>query len=675
MIDLEATHVTVDCAPAVPSPGMRSRRIPATRVHLLIALAALAMGDAAAAGECKVMDFGANEIVPGLQGMAPVRTVVLPAKHTRADAIGATRAAGPPAAATPPRDAADAIRRAIAGRDLPAFLASLPADPDQRQRVLRSTLALDQAFKSAALAIVRQILRWQPDALAERFPNSNRIALEAVVGEWGALEYAAHQGDRIEHAPADGDYPELLRLLLKAGASPNGNLDWRPPLGVLATLAPSRSSVEAARLLIDAGADVNAPRPGAQAPLVFAAESRNGELARLMIATGRASQETLDSAFVRTPFVSGNPVAALLLQAGADINTRRSPTGDPRSFITPAQNAAAHFKTQGDRGPLELAIRYRADPNRVVHPGNDAPLMLVVPDTRFMADLLALGADPNYRNLAGDTALLLSVRSRPAAPAPLQESTAQDPAPESPQQTARYQAAVLLLDHGADPSVENGAGATALKETGPDDAALVALLMAHGGTWHLNEADLAVYRQNGTPVGRYSWALLHDRLPLASAMLVRGEPIAAEDCGVMYYAATARSADTLALLMDHHLGSYDVHDTEERSPLLAAALHGRLDAVRLLLDRKFARLDERTPRHLAVDGSVGIPIPVRVGGVDALMAAALGGQRAVVEELVRRGADPDARDFAGHSVLDYALRSANPDLVTWLTQHGARSGQ
>ena len=65
---------------------------------------------------------------------------------------------------------------------------------------------------------------------------------------------------------------------------------------------------------------------------------------------------------------------------------------------------------------------------------------------------------------------------------------------------------------------------------------------------------------------------------LAAAMLAQGEPLAADDCGIMFYAASAGANATLASLLDRRLGDY-VRSTGGRTPLMAAVAQGPRNAT------------------------------------------------------------------------------------------------
>jgi ankyrin repeat protein len=324
------------------------------------------------------------------------------------------------------------------------------------------------------------------------------------------------------------------------------------------------------------------------------------------------------------------------------------------------------FKQTADRNPTLLMIKYRADPNRMSFPGrNESALMTVVPDLDFMTALLALGADPNYHDASGTTALLLTVRAPEATTVPEVES-------------ARLRSARLLLDHGADASAEDANGSSALKETRASDSALVALLLAHGATWRLSDMDLASYRAQGLPIGRASWAVLQHKDALAAAELTHGAPLSAQDCGLTYYAAASGAALTLDALIRHKGARADLRDSRGWSPLLAAAADGQVATLRLLLDNHFGDVNDHAP--VTMVNAADLPATVVFGGSatrggeTVLMLAAGANAADALEELLRRGARIDARDAVGMTALDYAERNMANKSVKILLDHGAKGG-
>jgi uncharacterized protein len=83
--------------------------------------------------------------------------------------------------------------------------------------------------------------------------------------------------------------------------------------------------------------------------------------------------------------------------------------------------------------------------------------------------------------------------------------------------------------------------------------------------------------------------------------------------------------------------------------LFAAAQSGDVARVRALLP---------PCGDPAVDGPPAAP-----GGLTPLMIAAAGGHEAVVELLLRCGADPTRRDTRGRSAAFYARAAGHPDLA------------
>jgi hypothetical protein len=90
-------------------------------------------------------------------------------------------------------------------------------------------------------------------------------------------------------------------------------------------------------------------------------------------------------------------------------------------------------------------------------------------------------------------------------------------------------------------------------------------------------------------------------------------------------------------------------DVAKAVELFVAAQSGDVDRVRTLL-----------PPYgdPAVDGPPAAP-----GGLTPLMIAAAGGHEAVVELLLRCGADPTRRDARGRSAAFYARTAGHPDLA------------
>jgi quinoprotein dehydrogenase-associated probable ABC transporter substrate-binding protein len=132
-----------------------------------------------------------------------------------------------------------------------------------------------------------------------------------------------------------GDNPALVNMLLahhaKLDATDNDGLT---PLGI----AAQNGKVKATRVLLDAGADVNAPiAKGGYTPLMLASISGSSELAASLIEHGakvNAANPGGLTALMIAAAGNRSAIAGLLLRSGADVNARSE---DGRTALSIAQ--------------------------------------------------------------------------------------------------------------------------------------------------------------------------------------------------------------------------------------------------------------------------------------------------------------------------------------------------
>ena len=215
-------------------------------------------------------------------------------------------------------------------------------------------------------------------------------------GELTALVYAARAG-----------HVDAVRVLLEAGAEVNqvSRYGWSPLLA-----ATQNRNYQLARFLIENGADVNIANKGGWTPLYLATDNRNLEGGDYP--TRRPDMDDLE-------FIT------LLLDEGADPNARLTESTETRTVFTNQwldENGATAFLRASQSGDLQLMrllLDYGADPHIYTELGV-TPLSAAAgigwvegitsewsteQTVEAVRLLLELGIDPNYQADTGRVAL------------------------------------------------------------------------------------------------------------------------------------------------------------------------------------------------------------------------------------------------------------------------------
>lgn len=445
----------------------------------------------------------------------------------------------------------------------------------------------------------------------------------------GADVNATHRGfTALHHATGE---PGVARLLIAAGA----NVNAQTPEGQTPLLAAvRRMDPDLVNLLIDAGADVNKRGKNGAVPLVL-----------WVVNTSTSHQDKDWRVAVTRKFI----------EAGADINAR----GEYGSLPL---GSAAMF---GDTDVMQVLIDASAS---VDAPGFGDRTALVDAasswgegQTRAVQLLLASGADPNLavqkspnrwtrrQGLARDWDIVPSVEMKSSVPVinrktppgkylrifsdmgltPFLAVARSSGHPDSVKR-ARF-----LLDAGADPMTRNLLGQTALMFVAArGDTAMARLALDAGNDPNAKDID------GRTALMGSVWGG-HER---ASELLleVGADPNLrdAEGKSALIFAATQWDVDHAHLLLRSGAEIGDVKNRTIGNLLAVAANRGHIELVQMMLS---AGVDPNARSTFWRDRPT------------ALMESIRGGRKEITKLLLEAGGDPNLRDKSGGNSLMYAI--------------------
>lgn len=361
--------------------------------------------------------------------------------------------------------------------------------------------------------------------------NANASMIAALLKAGADAKSAQPGGQTVLMTAARTGNPEAVKLLLARGADPNAR---ESSYGETALMwAAAENHAAAARVLIDHGADVNArsslleypqekfglegvvtilPR-GHWTPLMYAARQGSLDTARVLAGAGadlNATDPDGATALVLAIINAHYDTAALLTEKGADpnladsagmaalyaavdMNTLGEVYGRPARLSTSKLSAVELMKVllaHGANPNAQLktpALQRAHTPGETTLAAGATPLMRAAKngDAAAIRLLLASGADPAMRQKNGTTALMFA-----AGLGRGQGVFAKDYATEP----ELLEAVTVLVDHGADVNAASDRGETALHFAAQASDEIVRYLAAHGAK--LDAKD----KQGRTPV-------------------------------------------------------------------------------------------------------------------------------------------------------------------------------
>ena len=328
--------------------------------------------------------------------------------------------------------------------------------------------ALHLAAQNGFLSIAEALLKYKADLNARNSQQNNgQTPLHAAVqgGHRVMSEFLVERGADVNATSSGGasplftavsyDHPGLLARLLASGAKPDlENNSGRTAL----SYAAERGQLESVKALLAAKTDPNAGRNNL--PLHRAIQSRNPAIVEALLRAGADANRVAPVSSGRPPTpgggdngdYTGTPLEAairennaalvkLLLQFKADPNGPSS-TGEPMvvrvakdppllkllleaganpNAVRPnfdGATSALHYAVNAppNSEAAKLLLEHGAKPNATARHGQHGvtPLMLAAngKDAALVQLLLDHKADPNLRDVAGNTALLNAVRGQ-----------------------------------------------------------------------------------------------------------------------------------------------------------------------------------------------------------------------------------------------------------------------
>lgn len=483
--------------------------------------------------------------------------------------------------------------------------------------------------------------------------------IESYLAEGGEVDERDGFGNTALYRAASGGQLEVLKHLLDAGADPGLEIGKGRDNALRVAAGAQRNSAEMVALLLRAGALAEQANGEGKTPLWAAVAMNNVEAARQLIDAG-ADPDTAVMGYTPLMLAAHNKYSAmvrLLLLRGADV----SAVSDGAVAGYNALYFAVELRDWQQSSAWQSAPRLGpvAASHRGMSGGNAA--FLATEHKKVVDMLLAAGSDPD---VGGEWTPLTRAARQGAEPSIVE--------------------ALLLAGAAVDKKTHNDSSALYLA-AGWNRDEQVGLLLSAGAEVNLgnnNDDETALFNAaNNGHLGPVK------RLLAAGASLEKAD---IEGYTPLYLAAYNGYTEVVQHLLAAGAQTDTANGSGGWSPLQTAADHGRLEVARELIaagadvNQRSAKgytaayYAAKSGKKVDVDiikmlAAAGADLNARCNGYYAVHMAADKGYYDTVKTLLAYGANPNLRDKDNDSALDIAMRHGFKNTTAYIQQYGGQT--
>jgi ankyrin repeat protein len=609
--------------------------------------------EAARSGNTKIMEAllnqGADVNAQDAKGNSVLHIGVPPARHGEAIGLFLSRGANPNL-----RDehGDSPLHTVITLKRNPALVqALLGGGADATIRNIDGKTALYLAVEENEAAYIPLLLAYGSDIFAadnagltpvDRAMRDRGTALRALI-----TPETVHQNDSagnalLHTAVKNRARPETLALILDEKALVNArNKEGDTALH----LAVRLDQKENGELLISRGADIFAPNSNGESPLYLAFAAAGGVRRWMLNPQTAQARDGLGNSMLHyvAQWKLDSQIAAVV-QHGVPVDAANA-TGETPLFMAVKYNSPS---------TVRALLASRANINARDSLGNSALHAAVRWNARDAAIcLIDSGIDINAHSLSGKTPLHDSVRLGMTdietilifRGADLEVRDADGNTPFMESVMAGYPGSIeRLAEKGSDPQTRNIRGDTPLHmAVAMERSDLVNILLRMGVSIHARNTRNRTPFQIGLGISPR----------MVSILLTKDRINSPDDFGnsALHIALQEKASVLILKIILEQGGRLEAVDSNGRTPLRLALELGAGEAARLLADAG------ANPFSVAVDGKTPAELALARGGE---------GIRAVFS-----GRGVNAKDAAGNTVLHYAAKLGNGELISLLFELGA----